>query len=151
MDRSGPWVWQLHIGSCLFLTGLIWLVQWVHYPAFRFADKAQFSAFHSFHSSRITMIVGPLMLLELVTAGLLWQRSPTSGPLMANLIGIGLIWATTFLLNVPAHNILAHGYDAEAIRTLTVTNWPRTILWTLRAAMLLLAGPIGQSASAPLP
>jgi hypothetical protein len=55
-------------------------------------------------------------------------------------IGIGLIlaiWLSTFFLQVPLHERLAQGFDAETHRSLVNTNWIRTAAWTLRAVLVL--------------
>lgn len=118
------------------MTGLIWLVQLVHYPAFHFVDQKQFSDFHFFHSQRITWIVLPIMFVELVTAVLLFY---TAGGMIwgLNLLGVLLLWLATALLSVPIHNQLAIAPTPALVENLIWTNWPRTILWTLRSAFLI--------------
>jgi hypothetical protein len=78
------------------------------------------------------------MIAEAVSAiALVW--SPTSG--VANWevwAGLGLlliIWASTFLLQVPMHRKLGVGFDAEAWRFLVRSNWVRTLAWSLRAGL----------------
>jgi hypothetical protein len=38
------------IFSCFFMTGVIWLIQIVHYPAFALIDPNKFLEFHAMHS-----------------------------------------------------------------------------------------------------
>jgi hypothetical protein len=40
-------------------------------------------------------------------------------------------------LQVPAHGVLAEGFDADAHRRLVASNWIRTIAWTARSLLLL--------------
>ena len=54
-----------HFAVSWALFGLIWTVQLVHYPAFRYIQEGQFTAFQHFHMQGITLIVLPLMLAEL--------------------------------------------------------------------------------------
>jgi len=136
--------------SCLFMAGVIWVVQLVHYPAFPFVAKDQFSAFHTFHSARITWIVGPAMGVELVSAGLLCVAFPHSLLWWSNMTGVLLIWASTVFLSIPHHNALALGFSSAA-DSLVHSNWPRTIIWTIRSialclALLMLRGYPGSSA-----
>lgn len=120
----------LHILSCFLLTGLIWTVQLVHYPSFYFTiDKMK--EFHLFHTTRISLLVIPMMLTELGTALYLTWLTPTA--FAWNLCGIGLIWVSTFFLSVPIHNQLSIKQNADLIKRLILTNWPRTLLWTLRS------------------
>ena len=50
---------------------------------------------------------------------------------------VGLIWASTFLVQVPLHEVLARGFDAEAHSRLVASNWLRTFLWSARAVLVL--------------
>lgn len=120
----------LQIFCCFFLTGLIWVIQLLHYPSFHYVDTA-FADFHQFHSTRISLIVIPLMILELGSGIFLAIHNPQKYGL--NLLGIGLIWLSTFLLSVPLHNQLALVRDSAVISQLVLTNWPRTLLWSLRS------------------
>lgn len=127
----------IHALVCAFMTGLIWLIQLVHYPSFQFVNKQNFLEFHSFHSTRITWIVGPMMLLELITAAYLLMTAEAKGILILNLVLLIMIWLSTAFLSVPLHNQLASGFNSEIIQKLVVTNWPRTVLWTLRFGLLI--------------
>jgi hypothetical protein len=114
------------------MTGLILLIQIIHYPAYSYIDLTQFARFQKFHVSRITWLVAPTMIVELITAGLLtWQNQEIL--FKFNLISIILIWIITFTLNVPIHTLLLEKYDVRLVRKLILTNWPRTLLWVLRA------------------
>lgn len=118
------------------MTGLIWMIQMVHYPAFHYVDRTQFAAFSVFHSRRISWIVMPIMLLELAAAVALLIESPnwvwwTNGVLLV------AIWLSTFFLSVPLHARLAEGYSEAVTDRLIYTNWPRTVLWTVRSGLLL--------------
>ncbi|SMF08172.1 hypothetical protein SAMN06296036_104274 [Pseudobacteriovorax antillogorgiicola] len=129
----------LHVFSCIFLTGLIWTIQLVHYPSFHWIADNRFEAFARFHAQRITYIVGPMMLLELGTAlGLIYllphQRLFTIGN---GLLVIG-IWMSTLGFSIPCHSKLQKSRDPKTIDRLIITNWPRTILWTVRTALLSL-------------
>jgi hypothetical protein len=126
----------LHTALCLFMTGLIWMVQLVHYPSFHFVENNEFQKFHGFHSTRISIIVMPIMLIELGTACYLWLT------IAGNIYGINailnvLLFASTFLLSVPFHAKLAKGKSREFIEKLVLTNWPRTLLWSIRSIILV--------------
>jgi len=130
--------------ACFFMTGVIWIIQLIQYPGFIFSDREQFTNFHMFHSHRITFVVGPMMVLELLTAALLFAAHSQSSMVWAtwtitglNLASVVLLWALTFFISVPIHNKLTLGFDAGHVRKLTVTNWYRTALWSFRSALLL--------------
>lgn len=127
----------LQMCACLFMTGLIWTVQLVHYPAFRYVAEARFEPFHTFHSNRISWIVAPMMGLELLTAIFLFSLSPSSWLERWNIVSVGLTWVLTFALSVPLHSKLSDGYAPASIESLIFTNWARTLLWTARSAVFL--------------
>ena len=74
----------LHFVCCLFMTGLIFYVQIVHYPSFSFVSEKRFRDFHHFHVRRTSYVVMPVMLAELVTGALLLWFSPASSLLTLN-------------------------------------------------------------------
>ena len=134
------WLLATNLAAALFLTGLIWTVQIVHYPLFARVGAAGFAAYEAEHSARITVIVGPVMLLELAAAAALVFLRPAGVPAWAawaSLTLVGLIWASTALLQIPRHAELAAGFDAAAHAALVATNWIRTAAWTARSALLL--------------
>lgn len=126
----------VHAAVTLFMTGVIWTIQLVHYPSFGFAGPERFSAFHRAHLERITLVVAPAMLLELAAS--LAVAFFTNGA--ARWVGLGLlasIWLSTALVQVAQHEALGRGYDAGVIDALVRGNWLRTVAWTLRAAVAL--------------
>ena len=131
----------LIVHACVtwFLVGLIWLVQLVHYAQFDGVGAGGWSDYHRRHTSNITWVVGPTMLLELATAVLLVWRRPAVVPAWTAWLGLGLVallWISTAAIQVPLHNRLGGGFDAEVARRLVVTNWLRTIAWTLRGLLV---------------
>jgi hypothetical protein len=131
---------MLHFGLTLFMTGVIWIVQLVHYPGFRYVSAQSFAEFSVFHQQMITWVVGPVMVFELIT-GIYLLTTPLLSPLVViNLLLILAIWASTFFLSVPIHEKLTHAYDLPLIESLVLTNWPRTLLWSVRAMGLIYIG-----------
>ncbi len=120
---------------CFFMTGIIWLIQLVHYPAFKYIDESKFEKFHSFHSTRITYIVAPVMAFELLTAFALCFSVQTI--YIWNFILVLILWALTGFVSVPLHNSLTEGYDIKKINQLVKTNWYRTAIWTFRSMAIL--------------
>ena len=108
---------------------LIWIIQILHYPSFLFVDQTRFSHFEQFHTKRITYIVLPLMIAEL---GLVIFHFR---PLVFGIVS--LIWLSTFFLQVPCHEKLKRGFDEKVIRKLILTNWIRTLLWTIKFLVLV--------------
>ncbi len=131
---------MLHLGATCYMLGLIWFVQVVHYPLMDRVAPPAFPAFEAEHMRRTGLVVAPVMLLELGTALLIvhLRLLPVSLAL-ANLVLLGIIWASTFLVQAPAHRRMRAGFLGPTHRRLVRTNWLRTLLWTLRAVLLLWA------------
>ena len=133
-------VFLLHLLATLTMLGAIWIVQVVHYPLFAGVGEAGWSVYEAGHQSRITFVVGPLMVLELVTAVWLVVDRPEALPLwsvIAGVVLVGVIWASTAFVQVPLHNALGGAFDGDAHARLVATNWIRTLAWTARGGLVL--------------
>jgi hypothetical protein len=134
----------IHASATWGMVGLIWIVQTVHYPLFAKVGSETFPSYQKSHTTRITFIVMPLMFTELGTALALCALplSPVAHQIAVIATALlGIIWLSTFLVQVPLHDALLKGFSAPHHQKLVRTNWIRTIAWTLRgvlAAVLLL-------------
>ena len=129
-----------HVAATLFMVGVIWFVQVVHYPLFARVGPEKFSLYSEAHSHLTTYVIGPPMLIEASTALLLVFRQPEGVPLAAALIGlalVGVLWLSTALLQVPRHTALGSGFDWRAWSGLVLSNWVRTITWSARGVLVL--------------
>lgn len=136
----GPIVVWAHLAATLYLAGLVWCIQVVHYPLMDGVGAERFAGFHRRHSTRISLIVIPPMLVEAATALLLVVSIPTGVPRALPALGLGLlaiVWVSTFAVQVPLHSRLARGFDPKAHRRLVNSNWLRTAAWSLRAALAI--------------
>lgn len=127
-----------HAAATLFMTGVIWIVQIVHYPLFAGVGADGFANYAVAHARSISFVVLPAMLIELGAAAALAVR-PGGAPTAAY-VGLALlsaIWLSTFFVQVPLHERLAAGFDADIHRKLIDTNWLRTVLWSARSAVAL--------------
>lgn len=129
----------MNIFSTVLLTGVIWLVQLVQYPFFAKVGRENFIEYHAQHSFWITPIVAPLMILELLTSAIFVAFPPQN--IDSKLIWVGLllaitVWLSTFFLQVPMHEKLSHGFDAEAHSFLVNSNWIRTIAWSFHSILV---------------
>ena len=139
-----PTILLICIFSTFAMTGLIWLIQLVHYPLFGKVGEEQFVAYETAHSRRITPIVMPLMVAELLSCLWLAWRPETAGQFMAPqwlwvtaAAMAVLIWISTAVLQVPMHNRLEQGFNEQVWRSLVNTNWIRTALWSSRSVILI--------------
>ncbi|MEM8898814.1 MAG: hypothetical protein AAGC85_11945 [Bacteroidota bacterium] len=127
--------------TTFFMTGLIWFVQVVHYPLFKMAEPSEFIRYEEVHMKTTSYVVMPAMLLELLSIPLLAYLQPgwmSTWWFWVDGIGLGIIWLSTFLFQVPQHTRLLKGKDLDTIHKLVQTNWIRTTIWTLRSGILML-------------
>lgn len=129
-----------HLAATLYMVGLIWFVQVVHYPLFSRVGEEGFSGYSEAHSRLTSYVVGPPMLIEAGTALVLVFLRPERVPFYLALAGLALvtaIWLSTALLQVPRHTALGSGFDRAAWRGLVGTNWIRTAAWSARGLVVL--------------
>jgi hypothetical protein len=136
----------IHAAATLFMVGLIWFVQVVHYPLHAVVGERDFGVYQRAHVARTGWLVGLPMIVEAMTAFALavWPRPGLPGWL--GLIGAGLvvvIWVSTGLVQVPIHDALERRREPAQLRALVRGNWLRTLAWSLRGAVAL--GMIGLS------
>ncbi len=130
----------IHLGATLYLVGLIWIIQILHYPLMANVGADGYIEYQSLHMSRITPVVAPAMILELATG--IYFAFANFEAIDRSYFWIGLalilvIWISTFLLQVPLHERLTHSFEGDTQKRLVQTNWIRTIVWTLRGALVL--------------
>ena len=126
-----------HLIFTSIMTGVIWVIQIVHYPSFHFIEKELYTAFQKFHMNKISIIVIPIMLAELITGMMLFLDKSSKCPfLIISFVILVLIWLITGVFFSKAHNELIIGYQELVVNQLVVMNWIRTLLWTLRLLLL---------------
>jgi hypothetical protein len=118
------------------MTGLIWIIQLVHYPSFHYVDRENYKTFAAFHTQTITYVVMPVMALEILSQLVLLLRSQDAVNISATAL-LSVIWLATIFYSIPCHNLLANGYDTQVVDKLVQTNWIRTVAWTLKSLVLL--------------
>lgn len=132
------WIVSAHLFATFAMTGIIWFVQIVHYPMLGRLPRENFSALEREHCDRTGFVVAPPMLVEAFTLVWLLLCGFDSPLFLFTAALLGVVWLSTFGLQVPLHRALLGGWNDTAHRRLVLTNWIRTAAWTLRS--LLLAG-----------
>jgi hypothetical protein len=117
----------------------MWFLQVVHYPLYR-KIKEGFVEYERAHIKRAAFLIGPIMLIEIITAIFLIGVS-TEGTLTklagANLILLILIWLSTFLFQLGQHQKLSVRFSHKVLEGLIYSNWIRTILWTFKGLVMV--------------
>ena len=126
----------INAAASLFMCGVIWFVQLVHYPSFRQSQSPVFINLHRAHVSRTGLVVIPPMIIELGSSAWLAARAEFLTSLnMAGLILVVALWISTFLIQVPIHRKLQQGFNRLLVDRLVKSNWIRTLLWSLKAGL----------------
>ncbi len=135
------WIWILNLLATVYMIGLIWFVQIVHYPLKAFVDKKQYTEYQQKHMVRTTTVVAVPMVIEAITAGYLAYAPPGFGPEILWQGGFILVLVnlgSTYFLQKPAHETLLNGYQSSVHRSLVITNWIRTTTWTARGLLWMI-------------
>lgn len=131
------------VAASVYMAGVIWTVQLVHYFLFDKVGAAGWATYHRLHGEQMSLVVLLPMVVQLGASCLLaWSPPGVAGvPRFVWLLGAALVvgtWGVTFFVSVPLHGKLAGAFDANACRHLVQTNWIRTALWTVQAVLMLL-------------
>lgn len=143
IDTADAFVLVFALGATWAMTGVIWVIQIVHYPIFDAVDRGTdddlWKRFGDRHRRAISYVVGPFMLVEGVTGIWLVADPPSDVSIMLPLVAGALMaaaYGTTAFVSVPLHERLTASFDADAHGRLVATNWIRTAAWTSRALVV---------------
>jgi len=130
----------LHFVVTCVMAGNMWFVQICYYPNLAAVGRDAFIGYQQAHIRRITRIAWTMLFAELITAIVLACVPHTRwvwAGLLVNLMLLLGIWWSTFFVQVPLHQLLEQGWDEAAHRRLVSTNWFRTVVYTVRAAVVI--------------
>ncbi len=130
-----------NVASTVFMAGMIWTVQTVHYPLFEQVGEGTFTAYMAEHQRRISVLILLPWAVQGASSLALVASPPAGVPrwlALTALAAAGVTVVSTVGLSVPQHTVLSDGMDTTAIRRLVSTNWVRTAAWSAHAALALL-------------
>ena len=123
---SGEALALANVVLAAYMTGVVWIVQRVHYPLLAHVAAPRFGG----HARRITPVVGPAMLAQVAVAAALVLADPA--PLVVlNASLVAVVFGATVLVVGPMHDRLT----PDGVPRLVAANWPRTVLWTAQLAV----------------
>ena len=125
--------------STLFMVGLAWFVDIVHYPLFAEVGPDRFARYHDQHKRRTLWVVLPAMSIELITS-LVVTFDPPGDQYALAIAGAALAigtWVLTGAAAVPAHEALGEGPTAAALSRLRRADLLRALTWTAHGAVVL--------------
>ena len=120
------------------MTGVIWFVQWVHYPLLATVPVDGAVKVAEQHQRRTGQVLAIPMALEGVTTLWLLASRPDVVSLILPWLGAVLLavaLGSTVFVSVPLHAKMATNPTVDVGRRLVVTNWSRTIAWSARAVV----------------
>lgn len=133
----------LNLLGTWMMVGVIWFVQLVHYPLLAVVPVESASTVALDHQRRTAWVVMIPMTVEGFSTLALMRWVPNGVPTWlpwANGVSLAIALGCTVLLSVPRHARMAENPTPTIGRELVLTNWPRTVAWTicglLNAAML---------------
>lgn len=104
--------------------GFQWIVRIVVYPQFAAVPASGFAAYEQRHQRLITVVVGPLFVLDGLASIAAFMVSP--GWLTAGAGGcLAVVLGVTAVAAVPAHRRLSDGFDAGTYRRLLAVDTVR--------------------------
>lgn len=129
-----------NVAATVFMAGMIWTVQIVHYPLMAQVGEGSFTTYMADHRSRITSLLALPWAVEGITSAWLVLAPPPGVSVWLALLGLVLAGATvlvTISAAVPTHMLLDEAYDDVALRRLVAVNWIRTTAWSAHAVVAL--------------
>lgn len=124
------------------LVVLIWMVQLIVYPSFKYYKSENLIEWHQKYTKGIAIIVIPLMLtqLALVLFSVIYQ--PNFETIVSTLMVV-FLWIFTFLGFAPLHFKISEGtHNDQLLHLLVRRNWIRTFLWSALFIFHLLMYPL---------
>ncbi len=117
------------------LVVLIWMIQRIVYPSFLHYSAENLIIWHKKYTSRISVIVIPLMIGQLGIS--IYQAIIlTNLYTVVSLVIVIIVWLSTFLQFVPIHYNISKGQvNEKTLNSLVSKNWLRTFLWSLLFVM----------------
>ncbi|PHN08528.1 hypothetical protein [Flavilitoribacter nigricans] len=110
---------------------LIWLVQLVIYPSFKYFSREGINRWHPKYTFLVSFVIMPLLLGQLALAAYQVFFFPDLFTIVSFILII-IAWILTFFFAVPIHHTfsLAEDHQVLADRLIRINAY-RTIVWTL--------------------
>ena len=105
------------------------MTQIISYPLLLKVKKSNFSYYYNSYTRRISIIVVPLMIFEVLLSIAINITFYNAYIAASNIL--------LFLVQVPIHNKLSFSYSSILINKLIFTNWIRTIAWICKLIVVI--------------
>ena len=118
----------LNIFISTFMLSLIIITQIVNYPLFLKVNFSKLEDYHSDYVNRISIIVVPMMIFELLVSILLLKYVELYLSIISILL-LFIIFISTYLIQVPIHSKINNNTSVKLLKKLIYSNWIRTSSW----------------------
>lgn len=139
-DARSRWILVLSLAASGYGVAVVWLTQLVMYPMFLSVPPTAFLEYYSNFQMAIVVPVIVALSLSWVLSALLILHHPKAIPSWAPWCATALAligFIASQALEAPYNEqLLAHGFNADTIRTKIAFNWFRLLAWTLQAVLL---------------
>ncbi|MFZ9040940.1 MAG: hypothetical protein ACO225_04605 [Ilumatobacteraceae bacterium] len=127
----------VHAAATWAMVGFIWTIQLLVYPLMAKVPAAGFVAFERFHQQRVVAVLSVFAVVEVVSAGALAlvDTGVSSWLWLSGGVVLVVLWVSTGAFYAPLHGRLSTGFDARLHRRLVMSNWVRTVLWSVRGVL----------------
>lgn len=127
---------QINLISNILMIGVSLVVQIIIYPSFKFIQKVSFKEYHLNYMNKMSYVVAPIMLLEIISSFLLLIFNKSLIDILGFIL-LSLVWFVTFFFIVPLHNQLNIKFGLVELKKLIKLNLLRTILWILKFSIII--------------
>ena len=127
----------VHLAASLFMVGLIWTIQYAHYPLFAYVGETTYASFQAEHVERIgRLLVLPwlaegITLIGILAIAFIGKRKELRVLAEINGVAMAVVLVLSGFWSAPAHAKLADGFDESVHQQLMTVNLIRTFAWTV--------------------
>ena len=127
----------VHLAASLFMVGLIWTIQYVHYPLFAYVGETTYASFQAEHVERIgRLLIVPWLsegvtLIGIFAIAFIGKRKELRVLAVINAVAMAVVLVLSGFWSAPAHAKLADGFDESVHQQLMTVNLIRTFAWTV--------------------
>jgi len=127
----------VHLAASLFMVGLIWTIQYVHYPLFAYVGETTYTSFQAEHVERIgRLLIFPwltegITLIGIFAIAFIGKRKELRVLAVINGVAMAIVLVLSGFWSAPAHAKLADGFDELVHQQLMTVNLIRTFAWTV--------------------
>ena len=127
----------VHLAASLFMVGLIWTIQYAHYPLFAYVGETTYTSFQAEHVERIgRLLIFPwltegMTLIGILAIAFIGKRKELRVLAVINGVAMAIVLVLSGFWSAPAHAKLADGFDESVHQQLMTVNLIRTFAWTV--------------------